>query len=356
MKKLIDYAAGAAVIFAAFRATSTRESGNGEPEPIDTVARFADGRGRNADKPSDLPVAGWKDVLMRVGKEMKEDNLTTVAAAMTYYGLLALFPALIAIVSLYALIADPAAVESQLDGIASILPEGAASLVTTQLQEIVAGASSTLGIGFAISILATLWTVSSGVSALIKAINLAYDEDESRNLVKLRLLALAFTVGIIVFVVAAVFTITALPAALESLGFSATAVSWVVWLRWLGLAVAMMAGLTLFYRWAPNRDPAEWRWVSWGAVVATVIWLLASFGLNFYVANFGSYNETYGALGGVVVLLLWIFVSALIVLLGAELDAELEAQTTHDTTVGHSQPMGKRDAVKADNLGEAVAA
>lgn len=322
MKKIIDYIAGAAVVFAAFKASSPRQ-----PDEVDPLERATE----------DLaPIAGpgtgdkswlarWKQVAKNVVAEVKEDNLTTVAAAMTYYGLLALFPALIAVVSMYGLVADPSQVQGQIDSISSILPAEAATTVTTQLSEIVSGANSTLGIGFALSLLATLWTVSSGVGALIKAINLSFDETETRSFLKLRMLSLGLTLGVIVFVVGAIFTITSLPAVLDNLGVSDAVIGWVAWLRWVGLAVVLMIGLGLFYRWAPNRQPIKWRPVTIGAVVATVLWLAASVGLNFYVSNFGSYNETYGTLGGVIVLLLWMYVSSLIVLVGAELDAELAA-------------------------------
>lgn len=338
MKKIIDYVAGAAVIFAALRASSPQEKRDVDPLTKATT-NLGDSDEMAPMRPSQLGRDGWKNVFKRVGQEMKEDNLTTVAAAMTYYGLLALFPALIAIVSLYGLISDPSQVQSQLDSFASLLPEGAASLVNTQLTEIVSGADSTLGFGFVVSLLATLWTVSSGVGALIKAINLAFDTNETRNFLKLRLLALGLTVGLIVFVVAAVFTITALPAVLTNLGISTAVVGWVTGLRWVGLALGLILALGLFYRWAPNRDPIRWRLITWGAVAATVFWLVASVGLNFYVANFASYNETYGALGGVIVLLLWMFVSSLIILLGAELDAELAAVTADPAESSKSRPV-----------------
>lgn len=328
MRKVTDFIAAIAVVAAAVRSVFGRSTQTAPNAAALTAARPA-----ATVRPSQLlatrdstqtPPAGVKDILGRVGREMKEDNLPTVAAAMSFYGLLALFPALIAIVLLYGIIADPADVQRQIGEIADILPESAADTVSRQLDQIAAGSGPGLGVGLVLSLAATLWTVSSGVSALIKAINQTFDETESRGFVKLRLLALALTVGVVVFVVAAVFALTALPAVLESIEVSGQTVDLVIWLRWPLLAFGLVIGLALFYRWAPNRDPAKWRWITWGAVAAASIWILASVGLNFYVANFGRYNETYGTLGGVIVLLLWMFVSALAVLLGAELDSELE--------------------------------
>lgn len=364
MRKITDLFAGIAVFWAAAKAASERrgefteptEAKSGPNATIRSSVGTTSGRGRAADAPEEIPASGWKDIVLRVKQEMKDDNLTTIAGAMTYYGILALFPALIALVSLYGLISDPNDVQRQLAELADILPAETSSLVSEQLDSIVSSSDAGLGFGFALALLATLWTVSSGVSALIKAINLVFDEEETRGFVKLRLLALGLTVGFLVFAVATIFTITALPAVLDTIGLSPGVVDLVVWLRWPALGIAVMGALAVFYRYAPNRDNAKWRWVTWGAVGATVSWLAASFALNFYVTNFGSYNETYGTLGGVIVLLLWMFVSSLIVLLGAEVDAELEAQTARDTTTGPPLPMGRRDAVKADRLGAPVAA
>lgn len=338
----------AIVAFLQSQARSTIEGG----QNATSAGGNGTGRGRTATRPADIPAAGWKDILKRTLREVKDDNITTVAAAMTYYGLLALFPALIAVVSVYGLLFDANDVSRQLAEISTLLPTSAAEIVTEQVEAIVSTSDAALGFGLIISIVAALWTVSSGVSALIKAINLAYDETENRSFVKLRLVALGLTVGLVVFVVGAIFVITALPSAMDAMGMTAGAVNLTSILRWPGLGLILVLALAVLYRIGPNRDAAKWRWVSWGAVIAAVTWLLASLLLNVYVANFGSYNETYGALGGVVVLMLWMFVSALIVLVGAELDAELEAQTKWDTTTGPPEPMGEREAVKADRLGK----
>ncbi len=358
MRRILDLLSRAAVLFAAAKALASgrrRKDAPTEQGMAFNGARPPTGRGRSAEVPSEIPARGWKDVAMRVYAEMKDDNLTTIAAAMTYYGVLALFPALIAVIALYGLLADPADVQAQIEDLADLLPASASEIVTTQVSDLAAGSGAALGLGFVVSMVAALWSVSSGVAALTKAINLAYDETETRSFVKLRILALGLTLGLVLFVIVAVFVITALPAVLDALGVSAGMISMTTWLRWPLLGLALLVALAAFYRWAPNRDPARWRWVTWGALFATIVWLAASALLNVYVSRFGSYNETYGTLGGVIVLLLWMFVSALIVLLGAELDSELEAQTRHDTTTGLPQPMGSRNAVKADELGRTAA-
>ncbi|NNF63317.1 MAG: YihY/virulence factor BrkB family protein [Acidimicrobiia bacterium] len=325
MSKLIDLLAGVVVFLAAGRSVlgKRREDPMLAVPAVPRPAGVAPSLEANA-------VPTWRRVADYVRTQFKHDNITTHAAAMTYYGLLSLFPALIATVSLYGLISDPAEIEQQIDMVASVLPESAADLVGEQLAEIVGGSGAGLGIGFALSILAALWTASSGVAALVKAVNRIHDATETRSFVKVRLLAMGLTVGIVLFVITAAFVITILPPLIESAGFSEGAGSAVLWLRWPGLGLAMIVGLGVLYRFAPNRT-AKWRWITIGAVSATVLWLLASLGLSFYVSNFASYNETYGALGGVIVLLLWIYVSALVVLLGAEIDVGLELEASAST-------------------------
>lgn len=318
MTKLIDRLAGLVVLIAAGRSLV------GRSKPDGTVYDAPQRQRPDGMAPSiaeEQPT--WRYVFDYVRASFKNDSLSTHAAAMTYYGILALFPALIATVSLYGLLADPAEIQAQLDSIANVLPESAASLIEEQLSDIVGASGAGLGIGLAISILAALWTASSGVGALIKAVNKVHDATETRKFVALRLLAIAFTVGIVSFVIVSVFSVTALPAVLDWIGLSPGTASVIVWMRWPALGVALMVGVGVLYRFAPNRE-TKWRWVSIGAVTATVLWLVASLGLNIYVSNFASYNETYGTLGGVIVLLLWIYVSALIVLIGGEIDVALD--------------------------------
>lgn len=316
MNKLIDRIAGLVVLVAAGRSVVSKDK-------ADVVAYSAPAKPRPATVAPSREKPKWRHVFDYVRASFKHDSLSTHAAAMTYYGMLAVFPALIAIVSLYGLVSDPAEVQEQLDSISNVLPQSAAELVEQQLADIVGASGAGLGIGFALSVVAALWTASSGVGALIKAVNKVHDATETRGFLRLRLLAIAFTIGVVAFVIASAFAITALPAVLESIGVASGPASIVVLLRWPALGVALMLGLAILYRFAPNRE-AKWRWITVGASSATLLWLVASLGLNVYVSNFGSYNETYGTLGGVIILLLWMYVSSLIVLIGGEIDVALE--------------------------------
>ncbi|HSP03502.1 MAG TPA: YihY/virulence factor BrkB family protein [Acidimicrobiales bacterium] len=313
-----------------------------------------DDRGRDAERPGDVPASGWKDVALRVKGEVKEDQVSLLSAGVAFFLLLALFPALAALVSLYGLFADPDQVAQQVTDLTGALPEEAQSLITDQLESIT-GQSQGIGVTLAVSIAAALWAASSGVKHLIGAVNAAYDEKESRGFLKLRGLSLGLTVGAIAFATIAIGVIAVLPALADELPFGSIGQTLVQIGSYVGLAVGFALGLAVLYRYAPDRDAPRWQWVSWGAVIATVVWILGSVAFSVYVSNFGSYGETYGSIGAVIVLMLWLVVTAFAIILGAEVNSELEAQTAKDSTVGRPQPMGQRDAVKADDLGEPVA-
>ncbi len=305
--------------------------------------------GADADKPTEIPRRGWWQVVRRAWREAKSDQVPLLAAGVAFYSFLALFPAMIAAVMLYGLVRDPADVQRQVDELSATLPSDAASLLTTQLEALTTTSSSSLGLGLIISLVLALWSASGGVGNVMTAVNLAYDEEETRGFVKRKALALGLTLGAIVFVVVAVGMVAVAPAVLDNL-VGAGPLRWALEVaRWLGLLVAMSVALGVLYKLAPDRDAPKFRWVSIGSVVATVLWLLASLGFSLYVDNFGSYNKTYGALAGVVVLLLWLWLTMYVVLLGAEVNAEAEQQTAEDTTVGPERPMGQRGAVKADS-------
>ena len=306
--------------------------------------------GGRADTPAQIPPQGWKQVLLRTKQQVSEDNVSLLAAGVAFYAFLALFPALIAAVTLYGLVADPAQVEEQIATISDTLPPEAASIITDQLREIASGSSSTLGWGLLASLAAALFSASGGVQNLIAAVNVAYDEKETRGFLKLRGLALLLTLGAIVFVVVSVGLIAVLPVVLESTGLGAAARVGVQVLRWVGLVGFVLVALAVVYRYAPDRDNPKFRWVGLGSAVATVLWVLGSVGFSLYVSNFGSYGKTYGALAGVAVLLLWLWLTSFIILVGAEINSETEQQTEKDTTEGAEQPMGQRRAVKADSL------
>jgi membrane protein len=308
--------------------------------------------GRDAERPGEIPPRGWFAILKRVKAEVKEDNVTLLAAGVAFYGMLAIFPAIIAVVTVYGMVADPAQVESQVSEFAKGLPAGADQLITQQLSNVVNAGQQALSIGLALSLLAVLWSASGGVQGLVKSLNLVYDERETRGFVKLRGLSLLLTLGAIVVTVVALTLIAVFPGVIDDLGLGKAGELAASVARWVVLALVVLTALAVLYRYAPDRANPRWRWVSWGAVVALVVWLLGSVGFSWYVDNFGKYNQTYGALAAVIVLLLWLFLSSFAVLLGAELDAEIERQTARDTTTGPDRPLGERDAEVADTVAE----
>jgi membrane protein len=308
--------------------------------------------GREAEHPGQIPPRGWFAVLKRVKAEVKDDNVSLLAAGVAFYAMLAIFPAIIAVVTVYGMVANPNQVQSQVSQFTKSLPSGAGDLLTSQLTNVVQAGRQALSIGLVLSLLALLWSVSSGVQGLIKSLNVIYDERETRGFVKLRGLSLLLTIGAIVVTVIALALITVFPGVIDNLGLGRAGQLAASVARWVVLAVLVLIALGVVYRLGPDRASPRWRWVSLGAVVALVLWLLGSVGFSWYVDNFSKYNQTYGALAAVIILLLWLFLSAFAVLLGAEFDAETERQTARDTTTGPERPLGRRDAEVADTLGE----
>ena len=313
-------------------------------------ASTRDTPGAEAERPSEIPRQGWLQVVRRAWRESKKDNVSMLAAGLAFFAFLALFPTLIAAVLTYGLVADPADVQQQVDSFSGGLPPRAQRIIRDQMISVAAGSDGALGVGLILSLLGALWSVSGGVSNLINAVNVCYDEEETRGFLRLRALALLLTVGAIVFMLLAVGLVAVAPVVFEVLNLGIVGVILLQVGRWVLLVVLVLAGLAVVYRVAPDRDAPKLRWVSVGSVVATIIWIIASVGFSLYVNNFGSYDQTYGALAGVIVLLLWLFISGYIVLLGAEINAEAEQQTAKDTTRGPERPIGERDAVKADSL------
>ena len=311
-------------------------------------------RGREAERPTEIPRKGWRDIVVRAYREAGADQLPLMAAGVAFYAMLGLFPGLIALATLYGLVADPGQIQAQLQSFASALPPAASALVIDQLRQAISSAESKLTAGLVLSLLGVLWSASGGVGGLITGINVAYDEDETRGFLARRGLALLLTVGAIVFMILVVALLAVLPVVLDGVGLGSLAQTALAVGRWPLLAALVMAGLAVLYRYAPDRDPARLSWVSPGAVLATVLWLAGSGALVLYVQNFGRYDQIYRAIGGVIVLLLWLFLSAFAVLLGAELNAEAERQTRRDSTVGPAEPLGQRGAYAADTVGEST--
>jgi membrane protein len=315
--------------------------------------RQAASRGRHAVSPWRIPWQGWKDILLRTYHEMNEDRLLAVAAGVVFYALLALFPAITALVSCYALLADAGTVNQHLTSLGVMLPGGAMDIVKEQVDRVLSKGDIKLGTAFAFSFLLALWSANGGVKAMIDALNVAYEEKEERGFFKLNAVSLAFTVGGIVAVLVAIGVIVALPLILSAVGLNAVTDAIVRYGRWPLLIVLTLLALAVLYRYAPSRRAPQWQWITPGSVFAAMAWLAGSALLSFYLGNYAHYDATYGSLGAAIGLMMWMWMSTIVILLGAELNAEIEHQTAEDTTEGGNKPLGARDAKMADTVGAA---
>lgn len=297
--------------------------------------------GRRASAPQKISGKGWVEVLKRTKDESKQDNLPLLAAGVAFFALLSLVPALAAVVSVYGLVADPADVDRQVGEALAAAPAEVRDLVAQQLESVTSQSGGGLGLTVVVSVLLALWSASSGMKHLMTAVNVAYDEDETRGFVTLRLRALLLTVGAIGFAVVAIGLLTVAPGGIV-----------VDVLRFPLLGIGLMIGLAILYRYAPDRDEPRWAWTAPGTIVATVGWLVGSLLFSLYTSTMGSYAETYGALGAVVVLMLWLMLTAAVIVMGAEINAEAERQTVRDSTEGQERPMGARGAFAADTVAE----
>ena len=307
------------------------------------------GRGRHASQPSDIPATGWWDILKRVWQNIGEHNVSIMAAGVGFYSLLSIFPGLTALISVYALIANPSDVQHILSS-QRLLPAEAVTLLVDQTNTLVQHGTGKLSIGLVISLLFALWSTNYGVSTLMTALNSAYEEREKRSYFVAVATSLALTTGLVLFGILAVALVAILPAVIDLLPIPPAWRTPIALIRWPVLAILVMAALAAMYRYAPSRAQPRWRWVSWGAVIATIAWIIVSLGFSLYVASFSTYDKTYGSLGAVVILLMWFYLTAYVILLGAELDAEMEHQTARDSTVGPEKPLGRRHARKADTV------
>jgi membrane protein len=320
----------------------------------DVVHEREAGRGRNAREPHQIPPKGWLDIALRVNQQLTSDNASIIAAGLALYSLLAIFPALTACVLLYGLFASPDQITAQLQSFQGLLPAEGVAILEEQLRTLASQQDQTLGIGLATAIAIALWSARKGMVALMTAANIAYDEEEHRGFFRRLFVSLAFTLGAVLTFVVVVALGVFVPIALEFLRLGESAEVVLLLVRWALLFGVAVVGLSLIYRYAPDRRTAKWSWVSWGSVIAATLWLIGSLLFAFYVRNFGdSYGETYGALGGVIIMLMWLYLSAYVVMLGAEINAEMERQTRRDTTSGPEKPMGQRGAYSADTLGPA---
>lgn len=330
-------------------ATSIRSGGRSRRDGASAHGTDS-GTGRDADAPSEVPARGWWDVLMRVYAQIGEDRILAVAAGVTFYALLALFPAIAAFVSIYGLFADPASIEGHLAMLGDFLPAGALEVIAEQVKRIAGAGETTLGVTLLGSLAVSLWSANAGMKAMFDALNVAYDEEEKRGFLALTAQSLLFTILAILFLMAAVAAVVVVPVLLNVVGLGGVGEVLLKWARWPALLAGVVFALAVLYRFGPSRDEPKWRWVTWGSGIAAILWVAGSILFSWYAENFGSYNETYGSLGAVVGFMTWIWLSTTVILIGAELNAELEHQTARDTTVGPDRPIGTRGAEMADKV------
>lgn len=292
---------------------------------VSAAKRSESDRSRPTERVHSPATSRWRDVLLRVKQEIADDHISITAAGVAFYALLALFPAIGALVSLWGLVFEPHEIEQQLESLGAMLPPEAASIITTQAHKVVSDAGDGLTLAAVGGLILAIWSATKGTKALMEGLNVVHEETEHRGFLKLNFVALMLTLCGIVGIVIALGLIAVLPALLEYLGLGDTAEGLLVWLRWPLLFVFALGALGMIYRFAPSRDVPHWRWVTLGAAAATLLWVIGSLLFSVYVHNFGSYNETYGSLGAVIILLVWFWLTAYIVLLGAELNAQMEA-------------------------------
>lgn len=310
-------------------------------------------RGRHAEWPSELPAKGWKDVLWRVYSEMSEDSIMLLAAGATFYLLLALFPFLTAFVSVYGFVSDPKTIADQIAFLGSFMPSGGVELIGSQLKALASQDAGSLSFGFFTGLLIALWSANNGVKGLIEGLNVAYGEHEKRSFLKLNLVSFTFTLGAILIGIFFIVSVGVVPAVLAFLRLDTWAEMLIRIGRWPVMLAAVVAAITLLYRFGPSRERPKWRWVTWGAALASFVWIAASIGFSWYLQNFADYNATYGTLGAVIGFMVWTWISVVILFVGAEVNAEMEHQTVRDSTTGRPRPMGDRGAYVADTVGEA---
>jgi membrane protein len=286
----------------------------------------------------------WKIIFQRIKYTVTDDRVSIVASSMAFYCVLAIFPLLIAIVSIYGLFADPTVVERDLNSLAQMLPPQSSQILADQLRSIVQTSDAVLGWSVLLSIVGSLWSSSKASKALMEAFNIAYDEKEERGFIKQNLVALAITLGGAVFVIFAISLVAAVPIVLGELNLSGIAFGITQLARWLAIAFLSMLAIALVTRYAPSHRPPRWQWFSVGGVLATLLWLAASTGFSYYVTNFGNYNETYGSISGIIIMLLWFYITSFVLLLGAEINSSIEY--TREFRLRRKMQMGIRGAVK----------
>jgi len=303
---------------------------------IEGPDHFTPERSRSGHRPTAFEIswAGWKDILWRTYTRTGDDHLLAIAAGVVFFGLLAVFPAITALVSCYGLFANPSTIGANLQTLALMLPEGSFQIAQDQITRVLDKGNTTLGATFLFGLVLAIWSANAGVKAVIDALNVAYQEREKRSFLRLNQLSLALTSGGIAALLLMVAAVVAFPLALDHLGLAPESRIIVSLARWPLLFAILLAGLGVLYRYGPSRRAVRRQWLSVGAIAAALLWIAGSTLLSWYLSNFGDYNATYGSLGAAIGLMMWMWMSGIILLCGAELNSEIERQTAADTTVG----------------------
>lgn len=286
----------------------------------------------NVDSPADLTKTGWKAALMRTKQALKDKNVSMSAAALSYYTTLAFFPAALGLATFFAAVAGPQALLGLLNDLELVVPPAIQDMLQTQLSPLARAGQTSLGVAAFVSLALVLWTTSGGVQNLVKALNIAYGVRESRGMVKLRLISLGLSVVFVLFTVLALMLLLLQGDALHAMGLPSRLADTFPVLRWPLLVVIISIFLAVIYRYGPDRRQPQWSWVSWGAVAATIIWLIGTILFFVYAQNFGNFNKSYGTFASIIILMTWFNLSSLIILVGAQVNNKLEEVTAADTS------------------------
>lgn len=303
----------------------------------------------DARKPKELKPKDWWKIFKRIIKQIKTDHIIIVAPGVAFFLFLAVFPAILALVSLYGLVFNPEQVQEQLSQLTVILPADAGELITGTLSRISEQPDPQLEWELIITLFISLWTANLGTKALFRGINIVYEEKSNRNFFQLNGISLLFTISGIVVGIISLALIVGFPVLIKHLDVPPFISNLIAFGRWIFLGIIIIIFLAIIYKFAPERRNAQFRWVTWGSVIATLLWLGASWGFSYYVENFGNFDKKYGAVASVVILMLWFLITSFLILFGAEINSEMEYQTKKDTTIGKNRPLGERDAFHADH-------
>jgi membrane protein len=286
----------------------------------------AEKAGRGADDPAEIPARGWMAILRRVWDEIGNDRVLAVAAGVTFYVLLAIFPAVTALVSVYGLFADTNTIQGHLNSLSMFVPASALDIIISQVQRVTSQEQAALGFATIAGLAVSIWSANAGVKALFDALNVAYGEKETRGFIELNLVSLAFTAGMILFALLAIGAAIAVPVALKLLPLGGFVETLLRWSRWPIMLLVLLLALALLYRFGPTRKKPEWKWITVGSAFASIMAIAASAAFSWYATNFAAYNETYGTLGAAIGFMTWVWITVTVIMIGAELNSEIELQ------------------------------